>query len=815
MEKATTSGNQEPCTDHPESPVRRQPDGNRRHLKLLIGTACATGIGLAKGQSDAGFPEQRPTLLRPALSLSTPAESPADNSLRSTLPGLTRELSSSLVDTSPSTLLRSAQSLSNSRIGTAVRVKPAQPVRDSNRLSISPSLSLAADDAPQPSERPSPPAPVLPARARIESPDEPVAFEAVQPGERPPPPAQAATPQTKKDGPEDPVPFEAVRPGPPAPVSSSATPLPDNLPDLTSVTGWAVPPIRWGGNTTSNYNWNSSSGSKTFSETQAVNLRASSYIYQPWYAQVSGDVGLLTGTSKQSGGDSGETSSGRSTSMNYGGNLSLFPQSRFPFQAYLQQSDSRASANAQSQQYTSTRMGARQSYRPEVGPESYSGSADRSIVTAGAVRSVVDAFQGTYATTIADHNLGGSARYSLNTGDVGGQGSNLLSLSGTHSWRADEEFTVASSANYTKNEIRMLNGTGLSLNDSELMQASSSVTWLPDEDLPLTIVGGGNFLSMNTKTETAKADLTNLSGYANASYRFTNNLSAMAGLTLAQNQSNGVSQLASGQNASVSYSGNPLIFGDYSYNWGTGGGISNQMVSGGAANRSLSGQVQHSLLRNITLSDVSAITLNASQSFSLSDNSTSGQNGILTHSGGGSWRVNLGERTLGMLSATVSDSMSTGNYASHFRSFATQGSMQTQLSGRSALTASLNFVLSQQLKTPQVTQTDITGTTASPTSDGNSTLNGSGQVSYSHRSPFDIANLIYTATLQVNTSHTNLRLVTGDPNTLTSQTGTVFQNNLDYRLGRLMFRGTGSLATLNGKENASIFFMMGREIGDF
>ncbi|MBI4984566.1 MAG: hypothetical protein HZC24_04275 [Rhodocyclales bacterium] len=631
--------------------------------------------------------------------------------------------------------------------------------------------------------------------------------------------ASAQTPAAPVvEQPETPVAFEAVTPGPPSSVSPAAVPKSENLPDLAAVAGWGIPPIRWGGNTTSNYGWNeSAAGATTFTETQTVGLRGSSYIYQPWYAQVSGDLGLLTGTSKQSGGDSVESNSSRSTSLTYGGNLNLFPQSRFPFQAYVQSSDSRASANAMGSHYTALRMGARQSYRPETGPETYSASADRSIVATSDVRSVVDALQGGFATSIAEHGISANARYSRNSGDVGGQGSSLLSLNAAHSWHSDEELTVASSANFTNNQIRMLTGGGLSINDSQVVQLGSSVTWLPDEDLPLTVIGGGSFLRMNTMTETASADLSNLTGYANASYRFSNNFSANAGLTVAQNQSAGIRQVAAGQSASVSYSGNPLTFGDYSYNWGTGAGISNQMITGAAANRNLSGQVQHSVLRNLALGEASAIVLNATQSYALAYNSTSGQSGVLTHGAGASWRRGIGQQSLGMLSTTLSDSISTGDYPSHYRSLSTQGTMQTQFSSRSTLSANVNFVLSQQLSSPQISQT---ATGATPTSalvsrDGSSTLNGSAQISYTHRSPFDIPDLVYSAAFQANASQTNLRLISGDPNALAWQTGQVFQQYADYRLGRLMFRATNSFATLNGKKNASIFFTISREIGDF
>jgi len=257
--------------------------------------------------------------------------------------------------------------------------------------------------------------------------------------------------------------------------------------------------------------------------------------------------------------------------------------------------------------------------------------------------------------------------------------------------------------------------------------------------------------------------------------------------------------------------------GQYSYNWGAGGGISNQTISGGASNRNLSAQVQHSLLRNISLNQADAITLNASQSFARLSDSTSGQSDILTHTAGASWRAGFGERSMGMLSATFSDSIATGNFPGHLRSLSAQGNMQTQLSSRSSLTANLNVVLSQQLGTKQFTQTATNPAfiPALTSNDGGSTLNGSVQVGYAHRNPFDIANLIYTATFQANASQTNLRLISGDPNALASQTGKVFQQNADYRLGRLTLRATNSFVSLNGKYNVSLFFTIGREIGDF
>jgi len=725
---------------------------------------------------------------------------------------LARELSGAAPadNSTPPTALRATETLASIPAPHPETPLPAAVVA-SRSLRIS--AQLAAREDPTPSPQPTPsrePAPSPEQAPALRSP--PVLARPEARAATSGPVAQSAPP---RDGPEDPVRPEDVRAGPPSPVSRETVPM-ETLPDLSALTTWAIPPIRWGGNTMSNYIWTSSEANTVFGETQGVNLRASSYIYQPWYAQVSGDLGLVTGSSKQSS-PGGSSSDSDNTSISYGGNLSLFPQSRFPFQAYLSSSDSRAQYNAQTTQYTSTRMGARQSYRPETGPSSYQASADRSIVTASNnIRSIVDQFQGTASTTYETHALSGNARYSQTTGDIGGQGSSLFSVGASHSWRDEEELSLASSASYSSNEVAVLGGAGLTKNNSQMLQASTSANWIPDEDLPLTVTGGANLLNATTKTESAASAATSIQAYTNANYRFSPNLYGTAGVTMAHFQSAEASQFVSSQNASLSYVGTNLTFGDYSYSWGGGGGVTNQFASTGATSTGISGQAQHSIGRNVEFNELSNMSLTATQGYALQTTTGTGQSGTLTHSAGLSWRLGINERTASQFSATASDSLTTGEYSSHFRTLSAQGNLQSQLSSRSALAGNLNFVVSQQLSAPQpvVTFVDPAQPAVPASSNGTTNVTGSGQIAYSHRNPFDILNLLYTASFQVNASQTNLRVLTGDPNADAWQTGTVLQHSADYRIGRLVFRATNAFATLNGKKNASIHFSISREIGD-
>lgn len=803
--------------------ARRLLPGSHRRLTLLIAVAAWTGA--ARGQSAALAAGEAPVFLRPAPSLSLSGKPSA-------VPIVIAESGGLVTD------LRIARQLSAATKPAAAVVQPEPapaPLRATATLARTHQPSLRP-----PETEASGAAPPLRLAAQLAERAPPAAArEHAYPG------TSAAFAGARAAQPEAPLDVDEVLPGPPATPSAGPGALPE-LPDL-GFAGWTVPPIRWGGNTGSTYIYNTNfEGNDSLSDTMLMNGRASSYIYAPWLAQVTASAGLSTSGSRFKTADS--TSKSESTSINYGGNLNLFPVSRFPFSAYVEAGDSRAkastetSATAASTQYSSVRLGARQSYRPEAGNASYSGSADHSSVTSGTANSVVNSFQGGFSNNFEDHGLSANARFSTTTGDIGGQGSTLFNANGSHNWQIPEEgLTISNSASLSSNDLKTLSlaGNGLTTNNSRVLQASSSFNWLPDEELPLTISGGIGLLNLATTTEAAETSLLNLNSFINASYRIDNNLSASGGVTIASTSSTnkGLAQqsplesaaagtparnITTSQRAALSYMGDPLIFGDYSYNWGGSASLANFTSTFGGAGQNLGASGQHSLTTSIPLSETSMLALNASQSVGLNSSTASGgggssnQNTTLTHSVGAVWRSNVGQVSVATLSASASDTMGSGNFSNHLRSFHADGRLQTQLSSRAALNAALNASASQQLSSPNnftfTTTTFGTTTTTAPTT----IWSGSGQVFFSYRSPFDIANLFYTASFSANANQTNLRVVSGDVNALSWQTSRVFSNQLVYRIGRLSFQATGSMAWIgDGKKNATVFGSVSRELGDF
>lgn len=639
--------------------------------------------------------------------------------------------------------------------------------------------------------------------------------------------------------PESPVSPDTVIPGPSPQRSGSrgTSPNPgglpdDQLPDLGSV-GYRLAPIRWGGTTGTTGVWSqANAGSQFLSTSQNLDLRAASYIYQPWFARVGGNFGVATTESKTS--DAGSNGIGNnkvnSTSFNYGGDLSLFPVSRFPFQANFYQMSNVATAQDLASTSTSTRLSLRQNYRPPVGSDVYSANYDRSVLTTTSGESLVNSAGATYATVVDSHSINASLRYSSNSGDVGGQSLQLFGASASHSWRMDEDFSISSSANFSNSQTSIqtnaLTGSTPAVNKSTLYQANTSIMWTPDPDMPLTVTGGGNVFHVQTDIGSDQNKQLTMNGQANANYRFSPNLGVSGGVSLGMslNQDGrgaSASSLNSSQNLGVSYSGDPMKIYDFSYGWSTGGSVSNSLSSASngqsQSSQSLGGTASHTLSRVFTFEPVTMVNTYASQSVGLNTmTATAGTSGSssmsLNHSAGAALQSSYSPTLTGSLSLSGSDSMSFGQNQSHFRSFSLAGSGQWQLSRRQSMNASANATWSQQV----TSATTIPGTNLTTLNDNTSAQwSGGGSISYNHRNPFGVQNLQYGATYSFTTSQTNLRVAAGDPDALSWVISNTLLQRLDYVLGRVKFQVTASVAMIDRQTSTSVFFSMQRAFGDF
>ncbi|HJV93256.1 MAG TPA: hypothetical protein VJ572_07230, partial [Azonexus sp.] len=260
--------------------------------------------------------------------------------------------------------------------------------------------------------------------------------------------------------------------------------------------GWEIPPIRWGGSLGYSYQ-KSTSGTANSSSSQGLfaNLNASSYIYAPWFATVSGRLGVTTSNSSSSTPTSGAGDSNQAANVVGGGEVNMFSSSRFPFRAYFDRSDSRVSGTIVNQDYVNTRLGLTQNYRAEDALSSGSFMVDRSSVESSDGRKdSVTALSGSYSTQTGlwQHNANG--RYSLGQRDGSGERVSLIGFNTSHNANLSDTANLSATVNYSDNDLRTADPTGtLSSSRGRFLQVYTYGSWMPEfedlEDLPLTLNG--------------------------------------------------------------------------------------------------------------------------------------------------------------------------------------------------------------------------------------------------------------------------------------------------------------------------------------
>lgn len=586
---------------------------------------------------------------------------------------------------------------------------------------------------------------------------------------------------------------------------------------------WGLAPIRWGGRLSDEFRWATATDQpRRFQHLQLGDLRVGTYIWQPWLAQVTGNLGFVSGTERITGGaDAGGDSEpgSRTTSLTGAGTLSLFPVSRFPFQASFDVSDSRASGQFTANDYVSKRITLRQSYQPQQSTTRMMASFDRSVLTSTSFGTdTVDAWNGSYSTGFDNQNVEVTGSRTTNKRSSDAQASIFNLLSARHTYRPDADLSVESLFSYNNSDLRQKAFGTLNSNRAEFVQANTFFTWRPDEELPLYITGGGRFFTTSTDNDGAANRSQSLSGNIAATYSHDRNLSLAGSATVVQARSDTRSALMSTQSGSANYVGDPIKFGNFSYVWNAGASLNNQFGGRDAANSNLAGQFGHSLARDFSLSADSSIGINAGQSVSVNADRALGQSHTLSHNAGASWRLSRDESLATFLSLTAADTRTTGANASQFQfvNFQVNGQLRT---GRYAMfSANLTLQLSRQETSPNtnLSQDTITTPTASPITNANPdwTTNAYGTLGYQNMRLFGTPGLRYMITYSVNTMQANSRLL-GEVNASRDQVGQSLEQRVDYRIGRMDVRLSAQVVTLDGKKNALIFLQVGREFGGF
>ena len=534
-----------------------------------------------------------------------------------------------------------------------------------------------------------------------------------------------------------------------------------------------------------------------------ANVRAASYIWQPWFVQLSGGLGLVVSQQHGTAGlntASARSDAGNSRSLVGNGAVSVFPVSRFPFLATYDVTDSRAGAAFSGNDYRSRRLGLRQSYLTSAGDTSYSVTFDRSLLESNAFGADrLDVATASMAKSWATQRVEMNANYTENHRANDEQGSVFRRASGSHSYRPDEQLSVETLASISRNDLRAQSTDGVLRTRSTFRQLNSFFTYRPEVDSPLLLIGTARMFDASIVADDgAPAATRTESASLAANYRRSRNLSLFGNVGLTQFESGSQRDVLSLQGGGFTYLTDQIALGSFQYNGNAGMNVANQNGGPNGRRSFVGGQLGHNLMKNVAGAPGTLWSLRMGQTVGASLDSVPGESHTVTHNGGVSWRHVNESGLLAYAGLTAGDSRTFGANEGEFQLVNLQLSGQAQFDQLSFFNANMTWQATRQ------------STPANPTH--GFTTASSGGATYQHIKAFGVPRLRYSAIFNAYTQSLNSRLQ-GELNAPREQITWSFENRLEYVIGRLDVRLSLRLAEIDGRKNALVFLRINRQFG--
>jgi hypothetical protein len=565
---------------------------------------------------------------------------------------------------------------------------------------------------------------------------------------------------------------------------------------------WALGPVGWRGSLTLDLRRiTSDDGRRNSGGLLIGDMEFVSYVWQPWFIQLRGGLGLVLDRNASSGPDApSDTSSGRGVTGS--GSVNVFPASRFPFQAHFDVGDSRAGGETLITHYRTVRLGLSQSWRPERGSDNWQFNFDHSRVRgSNGVGDTLTTLNGTGALQRGDHNFELGANWSSNTRlESTGQTRQAL-LIGRHAWQDNRGLTVDSMLTWNDLRLQLGNAGSSRSSDSRLVQLSTVGTWRPRsgqwfyaEGAPLVATFALRAVDTSQGSDGGgRSGGRNFSLSAGVAKEFSREWRGNAGLNLSRLEGAGTSATASVLTGSMVYSVVPTNFGRWRWTPSASINASLSDQSGGEQRSTAGVQGAHSVNRVWTPFQGHSVSLSIAQSLGVLYETPSQQvSRGLSHSAGVYWQASdNGGQTIASL--TVSDSRTAAATDGKYQFANLQLSRRSQLSRYQSWSANLTAQISRS----DAEQIDAFTGEKRSVSDGWQRYT-SGSLSFESQRVFGVPRLRFTGLLSVNSQQFERRAA-GDINAPLENVSESVEARLDWVVGRLDTRLSARMARVDGR----------------
>lgn len=534
-------------------------------------------------------------------------------------------------------------------------------------------------------------------------------------------------------------------------------------------------------------------------QTLSTKINASTFIWQPWFAQVSGGVGISNSTT--------DTTESKSESAFNTGNasLSLLPASRFPFEMHFDKSDNRLDTglNSVDPSYRTTRYGLSQRYRTLAGNTQYMLNYDRNIWESALFNLDQQDLLHLEVTHNQDrHTFQLNSDITNNERQQTNESSSINTFVVRHSYIPDATLSVENMGNLSRTNYRLAQGES----DFRYQQLSSSAFWHPAEQ-PLTVSGSVRLYGLNSgpySNSAPPAEIRNASANLGAFYELSKNTRLNSSINVSKNETNGVPADASNQSAGISYQSDEINLDPFRYN-GFGSVTASNRSNPTDSGQHYSLQLGHSVNRNSSLGAGNMGT-NLSQAVSSDADSVMPYMMRLTHSGSITWSHYEGPSNT-YLRLSASDSRVLDGSEDFFQLVNLQASQNESLSRNSSLAGNLTIqAIRQQTSIAQITSPNI------PNMPVTTYSTSSADLSYRHQRAFGVPRLIFVSELRIY-GDMPLPVLTVGPQQQDSRS---WENRLDYSIGRLQLRVSARISEIrySNTTQSLLMFNLNRPFGD-
>lgn len=607
---------------------------------------------------------------------------------------------------------------------------------------------------------------------------------------------------------------------------------------------WALAPVRLGGSVSLDLRAvRLEDGRRATQQLLYGEVQGATHVWEPWFIQLRGGVGALLGhdatRESPSASAGGSPSVSRSDTRALTGHLaaSVFPFSRFPFEARAELSDSRARGDQLGSDYRLLRLGASQAWRDVAGRDSLDLHVDHSrLQTLDGVVDRVSTVHGSALRQLDSQNWELSGQLSRNDRSDSDDATRIASLAARHTYSPLGELHVDTLASW--NELRLRSGVATARFDSEtaLKQVSTFATWRPggaqqDPDRALYLTGSARLLDSDTDTlvvtsrSSQRLQAVNASVGANQAlgrdWRLAGTVSATELSTEADTGvggSTGATTTAQrsrllNTSAGLTWSPAGVPLGDWRYTPSLSGTLGHSRSSESGNRYSQGAQLSHAVSRDWLASDSDSLSLSLSQSLGvLHESASSGgaqaagstpgvaigatTSQAIAHAVGLYWQGLDGGASQSYASLSASDSRTRSPERGHFQLLNLQLSRRTELSRHASWSGNLTLQSSRS----DVDQLDpFTGLLRQGGPGWQRFYSGS--LAYEQQRLWGVPRLRHTVLLTVSSQQLDSR-ATGDIEALHERVSESIEDRIDYSIGRLELRLSARAARIEGRSVA-------------